>query len=166
MTTTILTTASTGPATSKMTAKESSGEYEKQIVAFVLQTLYTYDEEVALKDAEDYIKKAEELSENNYGAILDENGAIEIARSVLLEEKGKDYIDELESDFVEVDGIQMGYQRYSPPYKATYYDDYDAWMVIVTGICGVRDDGVKFAVPASDEFVVMRGSDGKVIAVF
>lgn len=46
----------------------------------------------------------------------------------------KDYIDELESNFVEVDGKPMGYQRYSPPYKATYYDDYDAWMVIVNGI--------------------------------
>lgn len=83
-----ITTASTVPATSKMTVKESSCENDKQIVAFVLHTLYTYDEEDALKEAENCIKKAEELSVNNYGSISDEKSAIEFARLVLFEKKG------------------------------------------------------------------------------
>ncbi len=118
-------------------------------------------------DHVDYLMNtAEYVSKEPFGSIADNEDAIEKARVVWIEYLGSDYIEKIESDFVDVNGEPMHYERDNPPYEVNYYDEYDVWLVNPIYPSGIREDGVKFASPGTETYLIIRGSDGKILGAF
>lgn len=115
-------------------------------------------------DHVDYLMNtAEYVSEEPLGSIADNEDAIEKARMVWIEYLGSDYIESIESDYIEVNGESMHYERENPPYDVNYYDEYDIWFVKPIYPSGIREDGVEFATPGMSPYLIIRGSDGKIL---
>ncbi len=110
--------------------------------------------------------RAEELSERVLGEIISEEDAVEKARSVLIELGLSDWIERTESEFVEIDGEKVRYQRRNEPYSVTFYDEYDACCVVPNAPSGITEDSRGVDTPAMPPYVIMRKSDGKVLGVF
>ena len=112
------------------------------------------------------ISKAEMLSERVLGEITSEEDAIEKAREVLIELGALDWIERAESEFVEIDGEEVKYQRANEPYSVAFYDKYDACRVMPNPPLGITEDGRGVDTPAMPPYVIMRVSDGKVLGAF
>ncbi len=157
------------PDKSVVSETSQTSEYtEKQIVDAVCIDIngYVPDFDGNSDESEYMISKAEELSERVLGEIVSEKDAEQKARAVLIDIGMRDLIERIESDFVEVNGEKMKYQRDKPPYSVTFYEDYDAWLVMPNLLSGIREDGVSFATPGMPPYVIIRGSDGKVLGLF
>lgn len=46
-----------------------------------------------------------------------------------------------------------------------FYDEYDVWLINPNSPSGIREDGVVFATPSMPPYVILRGADGKILAV-
>lgn len=152
-----------------VTKSPETNEYtEKQIVDAVCTDIYGYvpDFKDNIDHSEYLISNAEELSKRILGKIVSEKDAKQKARAVLIDIGRENFIERIESDFVEVNGEKMKYQRDKPPYSVTFYEDYDAWLVIPHLPSGIREDGISFGTPGMPPYVIMRGSDGKVLGIF
>ncbi len=155
-------------AVSDNSISETNEYTEKQIVDAVCTDIYGYvpDFKENSDHSEYLISKAEELSERILGEIVSEKDAEQKARTVLIDIGRENFIERIESDFVEVNGEKIKYQRDKPPYSVTFYEDYDAWLVITHLPSGIREDGISFGTPGMPPYVIMRGSDGKVLGIF
>lgn len=136
---------------------------EKQL----LRDIYFNKLNGSFEDTIDYmISKAEMLSERVLGEITSEEDAIEKARAVLIELGASDWIERTESEFVEIDGEKVRYQRRNKQYSVEFYDEYDACWVMPNPPSGITEDGRGVDTPAMPPYVIMRKSDGKVLGIF
>lgn len=162
------TTVTSVNETTTMKSSETNEYTEKQIVDAVCTDMYgcVPDFNDNSDHSEYLIGKAEELSKRILGEIVSEKDAEQKARAVLIDIGRENFIERIESDFVEVNGEKIKYQRDQPPYSVTFYEDYDAWLVIPHLPSGIREDGISFGTPGMPPYVIMRGSDGKVLGLF
>ena len=157
--------------TSIIAAINDEKNTEKQLVKEILliDDLYYSEEnaeEHAEKDAELMVNNAEPFSEISLGSITSEEDAKEKGRSIFIEWLGQKFVDDLESDFVIRDENPIKFERDDPPYSVTYYEKYDAWIIKTDLRSGKTEDGGWIATPGSPRYVILRGSDGKVLAVY
>lgn len=141
--------------------QESAENAERQIIEAVCIDMYGYvPESYEYENHADYLMKtAETFSERFLGNITSEEDAIEKTKAVCLE-RGLNNID---SEYIDVDGVKMKYERDNPPFNVKYYEEYDTWFISPNPPSGIREDGVKFSVPAMPMYLIIRGSDGKIL---
>lgn len=125
-----------------------------------------YTEERAAKDAEYMIGRAKEFTEHDPVEVTSEEAAESRAKTVLIEYMGQDFIDELESDFVEKNGETLRLERKYPPYKCVYYDEYDVWAVTAVLRSGKLEDGTSLEHTGESPYVFIRGKDGALLAAY
>jgi lipoprotein len=161
------------------TTQEVSGYTERQIVEAIcveflggMHEPYTVlgenSELIEYENDADYlIHKAETIEERYLGKISGEEDAIEKARSVWKEILDPKFIERVESEYVDVDGVKMKFERRNPPYIAEYYDEYDVWYVVPTSPSGTREDGVGIDVIWDfPPYLLIRGEDGMILGSF
>ena len=124
-------------------------------------TLYNFENEAVW-----FLYEAEKFPERILGTITSEEDLITKVRPLFIEKKGEEYINHIESDYVDVDGVKMKYERMYPPYGTEYYEKFDIWYIQTNAPMGTREDGVKFATPAQPPYFLIRGSDGKIMGYF
>ncbi len=139
---------------------------ERQIVADICNELYGFNEKDSFDHADYIMNIAEALPERSLGNIVSKEDAIQKARSVLIETEGAEYVERMESNFVELNEEKINYQRNNSTYDVTSYDEYDLWLININLPSGITKDGKSIITPGMTPYVMMRGSDGKVIAVF
>ncbi|HHX57242.1 MAG TPA: hypothetical protein GX710_04415 [Clostridiales bacterium] len=159
-------TETTKTSTDEKTATKPTKYTEREIVEAVCIDLYGFNESDNFSYADYMMNIAETLSERFLGEVISEEDAIEKARSILVETVGAEYIESIESEFVELDGEYIRYQRNKPPYTVTFYEEYNAWLIMPNLPSGITEDGRTFGVPGMSPYVIMHGLDGKVLAVF
>ena len=121
-------------------------------------TLYDYENEAVF-----LLHEAEKFSKRVLGTITSEEDLITKVRPLFIERMGEAYINHIESDYVDVDGVKMKYERLHPPYGTEYYEKFDIWYIQPNAPSGTREDGVKFATPAQPPYLLIRGEDGKIM---
>lgn len=174
-------TETTVPTTeSVITAETTQAEYtERQIVEAVYVDIYgkmfepyrvmgENSELIEYENDADYIiKNAEKLPERCLGRISGEENLIEKSRDVFTEVSGTEFTEWVESEYVDVNGVKMKFERNNPPYRVRYYEDYDVWHIVPTAPSGTREDGVKFDVILDfPPYLLVRGTDGMILGVF
>lgn len=153
-------------STSDNSTLESTMYTERQIVEAICIELYGFNEKDGFNHADYMMNKAEILSERFLGNVISKEDAIAKTRSVLIEIVGAEFIESIESDFVELNGENIKYQRNNSPYNTTFYEEYDTWLIQPTLPSGTTKDGRPIMTPGMPPYVIMRESDGKVLAVF
>ncbi|MEE5991705.1 MAG: hypothetical protein V3G42_00515 [Oscillospiraceae bacterium] len=138
------------------------GDPDKPYPVFDGSKLVTYENEV-----EYLMHRAEILPQKYLGHIEDEQDLIQKAREILIDIDGEDYVKYVESDSIEVDGVEMAVERKYPPYTTKYYEDYDIWYIVPNPPSGTREDGKGFDVIWDfPPYFFIRGEDGKILAFF
>jgi len=153
--------------TTSYIANSKSEEFtEKEIVKEVSSEVYTINELCYEDDNIDRImNNPKTLNQQVLGNISDEDDAKEKGRTVFIQLWGQKYIDAFESDYVTIDDNPVQFERDSPPYRVTYYEKFDVWMITMVKRSGKTVDGIAIATPGLSSFVIIRGNDGKVLAV-
>ncbi|EWM52589.1 hypothetical protein [Ruminococcus flavefaciens] len=139
---------------------------EQQIVKEICINTYGFDDETAESFSEMMIENVKKISDDVLGAIASEDEAKEKGRSVIAEIAGNDFIESIESEYVELNGEKVKYQREKPAYIITYYDEFDIWKIAPTLPVGTTEDGRSVFTPGTVPYVLLRGSDGKVVGIF
>ncbi|MBR3901195.1 MAG: hypothetical protein IKJ60_06565, partial [Ruminococcus sp.] len=106
---------------------------------------------------------AEPYSDSLYGQITCEEDVIKIAREIFAIERGDDFVEQIESEYIEMDGELVKYERNVPPYTVEYYDAYDVWYINPNAPSGVTENGIKFGTPSMPPYLLIRGEDGKIL---
>lgn len=161
-------TETTEKSTIETTIIESDEYIENQIVINILldNDLYGIYKQISVSDSANYMMNVAESLSNRYcGEITSEEDAKIKARSILINKGEIDYVERVEAVFIDVDGEKISYQRKNAPYTITYYEEYDTWLIIPNLPSGIREDGVPFDTPSSDRYIMIRGTDGKVLAI-
>lgn len=164
----IQTTETATTSTTCIQSTESDKLAERKIVEDVEKAMYGgYYEQFLVDNTVEYMMDmAEKLSERVLGEITSEEDAIEKAKAVLIELGMSDWIERTESEFVEIDGEKVKYQRRNKSYSVEFFDEYDACQVVPNPPSGITEDGRDIDTPAMPPYVIMRKSDGKVLGVF
>lgn len=123
-------------------------------------------EEAALDTASYMREKAQEFSETLFGEITSEEDAIAKGRDVLMLIGAGDSVERAESEYVEIDGTLVKYQRDGEPWHVEHFPEYDAWRVTPALPSGVTEDGRFVAAPGQPPYIILRGADGAVLGVF
>lgn len=111
--------------------------------------------------------RAQNLPERWLGSISGEDDLIEKYRAILIEKMGSWYIDYVESEYVERDGVKIKFERRYPPYDVKYYEEYDVWYIVTNPPSGVREDGVPFDVIWDwPPYLLVRGEDGMILGAY
>ncbi|MBE6844650.1 MAG: hypothetical protein E7508_02895 [Ruminococcus sp.] len=142
---------------------------EQEIVEFICQDIYQYSilDEKGIEELAEYMTdNAETLSKTTYDRIFSDEDAIIKAREVLIETEGAEYIEKIESEYIELYEEYVKYNRDDPYYTVKYYDEYDVWMINPNPASGITEDGKKIGAPGMTPYVLIRGKDGKVLAIF
>lgn len=124
------------------------------------------EEELAQQDADYMVTKAEQLTQRLLGGITSEEDAIAKAKAILTEIGAENAIDMAESEYVELDGELVKYERNGPCYYVTYIEAADAWRVTPALPSGTTEDGRKVGAPGMPPYVMVRGTDGYVLGIF
>ncbi len=124
------------------------------------------DAELAAELAEYMQEKADTLPAYERLTDVTEATLIARAREVLLDAGAADAVAYAESPTVELDGEQVPYERDGPCWRTTYYAAYDAWHVMPALPSGVTADGRRVAAPGEPPYVILAGTDGRVLGVF
>ena len=106
---------------------------------------------------------AEPYSDSPYGQVTCEEDVIKIAREIFAEERGESFVESIESEYIELQGELVRYERDVPPYTVEYYDEYDVWYINPNAPSGVTENGIKFATPSMPPYLLIRGEDGKIL---
>lgn len=166
-TTNTTTTAITDTITTE-TTENAEKLADKQLVKEILTKYCDYPEEWAEEDADGMINTAEPYSP--VGTIHSEEDAKEKGRAVLLAYMGQDFIDRIEADFKIYEGQELKIERDYPPYTVTYCEEYDTWIIFTHPLSGkvIEEDApiLGVATPGEFPYVILRGNDGKVLAIF
>ncbi len=123
-------------------------------------------EEIALDTASYMHEKAQELSGTLFGEITSKEDAIAKGRDVLMLIGAGDSVERAESEYVEIDGELVKYERDGEPWHVEHFPEHDAWCVTPALPSGVTEDGRFVAAPGQPPFVILRGVDGAVLGVF
>lgn len=177
ITTTTKLVVTTEVSTTETTTTEfAENDEERQIVEAICLEYYGhnayYDEENAKQDADMRISAIERLFEDNrlsesiLGSIDSEENAKEKGRAIFLEVMGQEFIDYLETDFFVENGKQIKFERDKPPYSATYYEKYDAWVVVAVLPSGKTEDGRAHHHTGTSPYLIIRGVDGKLLGAY
>lgn len=153
--------------TTTVTEITSAAEDEdiKNIVKEICMRYYDvleYSEE----DAEYMIERAKEFAEQDPVEVNSEDVAKSRAKTVFIESIGQKFIDELESDYYEKNGQMLRLERNTPPYRCFYYNEYDVWVVTAVLRSGKLEDGTSLEHTGESPYVLIRGKDGALLAVF
>ena len=153
--------------TTTVTEITSAAEDEdiKNIVKEICMRYYDvleYSEE----DAEYMIERAKEFAEQDPVEVNSEDVAKSRAKTVFIESIGQKFIDELESDYYEKNGQMLRFERNTPPYRCFYYNEYDVWVVTAVLRSGKLEDGTSLEHTGESPYVLIRGKDGALLAVF
>lgn len=124
------------------------------------------EEEMAQQDVDYMLTKAEQLTQRTLGRITSEEDAIAKAKVVLTEIGRENAIDMAESEYVELDGELVKYERNGPSYHVAYIEAADAWRVTPALPSGTTEDGRKIGAPGMPPYVMIRGTDGYVLGIF
>lgn len=118
-------------------------------------------------DADYLMHMAETFSESCLGSISGEEDLIEKARTVWIEKLGAAYIDYVESEYVEEDGVKIKLERRYPPYRIKYFEEYDVWYIVTNPPSGIREDGVSIDVIWDlPPYLLIRGEDGMILGAW
>ncbi len=134
-------------------------------VAAVLAEIYPGDEE----DKElirMIMTQAKNLNVPPTKALAGEEDAIARTREVLTAAGYASWIESAESDYVELNGRRIRYVRSNTPYTVEYFEEQDLWYVQPNPSLGTTEDGRKIAAPSMSPYVLLRGSNGEVLALF
>ena len=153
--------------TTTVTEITSAAEDEdiKNIVKEICMRYYDvleYSEE----DAEYMIERAKEFAEQDPVEVNSEDVAKSRAKIVFIESIGQKFIDELESDYYEKNGQMLRLERNTPPYRCFYYNEYDVWVVTAVLRSGKLEDGTSLEHTGESPYVLIRGKDGALLALF
>lgn len=153
--------------TTTVTEITSAAEDEdiKNIVKEICMRYYDvleYSEE----DAEYMIERAKEFAEQDPVEVNSEDVVKSRAKTVFIESIGQKFIDELESDYYEKNGQMLRLERNTPPYRCFYYNEYDVWVVTAVLRSGKLEDGTSLEHTGESPYVLIRGKDGALLAVF
>lgn len=116
-------------------------------------------------EIEFFYHKVESLSNKYLGSISDEEDLQSKAGNAFAELISEDFVNKVESDYVEKDGIKLKLNRKHPYYTIKYYNEYDIWYIYPNPPSGITEDGKSYDV-IWDVYshLLIRGSDGKIIA--
>jgi len=140
--------SSTNSSQSKTSSSVESTESNKQIVYDLFNKLYIYEDDG--DTAADFaIGEADKLSDKCLGKITSEEDAKEKA----------------EVTWMKIDGY--GDAKGEKPYDATYYKEYDVWLIHgALNTPSTDSSGRKYAIPGGVDYIIMRASNGEVLAVW
>lgn len=148
------------------TTSETENEDIRTIIKEVCIKYYdspSYTEQNAERDVEYMIEGAKKFSDLDLVKVTSEEIAKSRAKSVFIEDFGQDFMDTLESDYVEKNGKMLKLERDSPPYKCVYYDEYDVWAVTAVLRSGKIEDGTGLNHTGESPYVLIRGKDGAIL---
>ena len=134
--------------------KSSMGDYDESSEPYIQENI------------DHLIDSTDLLAEKLLGIITSEEDALKKGKDVLIEIKGQEYIDEHESDYFLHNGKNVKFIRDNPPFIAKYYDEYDIWQVIAVLRTGKTEDGNTVVTTGTSPYVLIRGSDGKVVGIY
>ncbi len=167
ITTSVAEMTTSAAITTTVTEITSAAEDEdiKNIVKEICMRYYDvleYSEE----DAEYMIERAKEFAEQDPVEVNSEDVAKSRAKTVFIESIGQKFIDELESDYYEKNGQMLRLERNAHPYRCVYYKEYDVWVVTAVLRSGKLEDGGSLEHTGESPYVLIRGKDGALLAVF
>lgn len=142
---------------------EAQPEIDALVAIFIA---WGQSEEIALDTASYMREKAQELSGTLFGEINSEEDAIAKGRDVLMLIGAEDSVERAESEYVEIDGELVKYERDGEPWHVEHFPEHDAWCVTPALPSGTTEDGRFVAAPGQPPFVILRGADGAVLGVF
>lgn len=171
---TITTTQQTTTATTVEITETAVGDTEREILEFISIEMYDYlVEDLKIFDGTQHITyknhayylmhNAEPYSDSLYGQITCEEDVIKIAREIFAIERGDEFVEQTESEYIELDGELVKYERNIPAYTVEYYDEYDVWYINPNAPSGVTENGIKFGTPSMPPYLLIRGEDGKIL---
>lgn len=177
VTTTVTTateTTSTKQITTVAVTETTTGYTEREIlVSFYTETfgelmedytIFDGTQHITYKNEADYLMhNAEPYSNFPYGQVTCEEDVIKIAREIFAIECGESFVEHIESEYVEIQGELVRYERNVPPYSVKYYEKYDVWYINPNAPSGVTENGIKIATPSMPPYLLIRGEDGKVL---
>lgn len=152
-----------------ITTISGKADERKLVENYYKSKLGDYDESYEpyiQEDIDHLIDSTDLLSEKVLGKITSEEDALKKGKDVLIEIKGQEYIDEHESDYFLQNGENVKFIRDNPPFIAKYYDEYDIWQVIAVLRTGKTEDGNTVVTTGTSPYVLIRGSDGKVVGIY
>lgn len=160
--------------TTAVITETTTEDTEIEILEFISTEMYGYlvedlkifdgTQHITYKNHAYYLKdKAEPYSDSLYGQITCEEDVIKIAREIFAIERGDEFVEQIESEYIEIDGELVKYERNVPPYTVEYYDAYDVWYINPNAPSGVTEDGIKFSTPSMPPYLLIRGEDGKIL---
>ncbi len=159
--TTVDITVTTNAATTETTTEDT----ERKILESVCIEMYgEIPPSYEYKDRVEYLMETAKTLPDKYShSVADKDDLIEQARSIWIEILGSDYIERIESEYIEMDGELLKYERNVPPYTVEYYDAYDVWYINPNAPSGVTENGIKFGTPSMPPYLLIRGEDGKIL---
>lgn len=137
-----------------------------EMYGYLVEDLKIFDgtQHITYKNHAYYLKdKAEPYSDSLYGQITCEEDVIKIAREIFAIECGDEFVEQIESEYIEIQGELVRYERDVPPYSVKYYKEYDVWYINPNAPSGVTEDGIKFGTPSMPPYLLIRGEDGKIL---
>lgn len=160
--------------TTAVISETTTEDTEIEILEFISIEMYGYlvedlkifdgTQHITYKNHAYYLKdKAEPYSDSLYGQITCEEDVIKIAREIFAIECGDEFVEQIESEYIEIQGELVKYERDVPPYTVEYYDEYDVWYINPNAPSGVTEDGIKFSTPSMPPYLLIRGEDGKIL---
>ena len=160
--------------TTAVITETTTEDTEIEILEFISIEMYGYlVEDLKIFDGTQHITyknhayylmhNAEPYSDSLYGQITCEEDVIKIAREIFAIERGDEFVELIESEYIEMDGELVKYERNVPPYTVEYYDEYDVWYINPNAPSGVTENGIKFGTPSMPPYLLIRGEDGKIL---
>ena len=129
---------------------EETTKADRQIVEVIFSEWYpSMKKDEIVIWADEAMGNADILSGNIFGSIISEDDVMEKAQAAWIELGWLNDVEDKET------------------YKAEFYDEYDVWMVdSFYQQHGVDSQSTPYAVPGSGLCIIMRKTDGKVLAVW
>lgn len=160
------TTVATTETTTKYTEREILVSFYTETFGDLMEDYIIFDgtQHITYKNEADYLMhNAEPYSDSLYGQITCEEDVIKIAREIFTEECGESFVEHIESEYVELQGELVRYERDVPPYSVKYYEEYDVWHIHTNAPSGITENGIKFATLSMPPYLLIRGEDGKIL---
>lgn len=164
--TTITTTVTTTETTIEHTEREILESFYTETFGDLMEDYIIFDgtQHITYKNEADYLMhNAETYSNSPYGQVTCKEDVIKIAREIFAIECGDEFVEQIESEYIEIQGELVRYERDVPPYSVKYYKEYDVWYINPNAPSGVTEDGIKFGTPSMPPYLLIRGEDGKIL---
>lgn len=120
-----------------------------------------YDNEIDF-----FMDSVSKIENSTLGEIIDEQDLILKSKEIFIEILGHDFIERVEADYTIKNGVKLAIvERTTPVYSVEYYDEYDIWYICPLMPSGKLEDGSPLVTLYEwQAFLMVRGSDGKIVA--